>query len=113
MFKKHFIAILLAILLVACSTSPTPFLPSVAPRPTLPPGVTPSVTASPTVTPSPTPTPGIRLETADQAFFNGDYINAQLQYQTALSNTNDPAIIAAALWGLGRVEYAAGNNAKA
>jgi soluble lytic murein transglycosylase len=36
-----------------------------------------------------------------------------LQYQTALSNTNDPAIIAAALWGLGRVEYAAGNNAKA
>jgi len=113
MFKKHFIAILLAILLVACSTSPTPFLPAVAPRPTLPPGVTPSVTASPTVTPSPTPTPGIRLETADQAFFNGDYINAQLQYQTALSNTNDPAIIAAALWGLGRVEYAAGNNAKA
>ena len=113
MFKKHFIAILLAILLVACSTSPTPFLPAVAPRPTLPPGVTPSVTASPTVTPSPTPTPGIRLETADQAFFNGDYINAQLQYQTALSNTNDPAIIAAALWGLGRVEYTAGNNAKA
>ena len=81
--------------------------------PPLPPGVTPTVTASPTATPSPTPTPAVRLATADQAFFDGDYINAQLQYQTALSNTNDPPIIAAALWGLGRVEYAAGNNGKA
>jgi soluble lytic murein transglycosylase len=113
MFKKHFIAILLAILLAACSTSPTHILPAATPQPTLPTGVTPSSTASPTVTPSPTPTPGVRLATADQAFFDGDYINAQLQYQTALSNTNDPTIIAAALWGLGRVEYAAGNNAKA
>jgi len=103
----------MAILLTACSTSPTPFLPTVTSHPTLPPGVTPSATASPTVTPSPTPTPGVRLVTADQAFFDGDYINAQLQYQTALSNTNDPAIIAASLWGLGRVEYAAGNNGKA
>jgi soluble lytic murein transglycosylase len=114
MFKQHYIAALLAILLAACSTTPAHILPAVTPlQPTLPPGVTPSVTASPTVTPSPTPTPGVRLATADQAFFNGDYINAQLQYQTALSNTNDPPIIAAALWGLGRVEYAAGNNAKA
>ncbi|MGD0751580.1 MAG: tetratricopeptide repeat protein [Anaerolineales bacterium] len=113
MFKKQLFATIMAILLTACSTSPTPFLPTVTSHPTLPPGVTPSATASPTVTPSPTPTPGVRLVTADQAFFDGDYINAQLQYQTALSNTNDPAIIAASLWGLGRVEYAAGNNGKA
>jgi soluble lytic murein transglycosylase len=113
MFKKQLYTTILAILLAACSTSPAPLLPTGTSHPTLPPGITPTATSSPTATPSPTPTPGVRLATADQAFFDGDYINAQLQYQTALSNTNDPAIIAAALWGLGRVEYAAGNNAKA
>jgi soluble lytic murein transglycosylase len=113
MFKKQLYASVLAIILVACATSPAPLLPTGTPHPTLPPGVTPTVTASPTATPSPTPTPEVRLATADQAFFDGDYINAQLQYQTALSNTNDPTIIASALWGLGRVEYAAGNNGKA
>jgi soluble lytic murein transglycosylase len=113
MFKKQFFAGVLAILLAACATVPVSPDPARTSHPTLPPGVTPTATASPTATPSPTPTPGVRLATADEAFFNGDYINAQLQYQTALSNTSDPAIISIALWGLGRVEYAAGNNGKA
>ena len=38
---------------------------------------------------------------------------AQGEYQSAFSATNDPAIRAAALWGLASVEYAAGNNGKA
>jgi soluble lytic murein transglycosylase len=113
MFKKQLFAGLMAILLAACATGSALPDPTGTPHPTLPPGITPTATASPTATPSPTPTPGVRLATADQAFFDGDYINAQLQYQTALSNTSDPAIISAALWGLGRVEYAAGNNGKA
>jgi soluble lytic murein transglycosylase len=113
MVKRQLFATILAILLAACSTRPASLLPTGTPPPNLPPGVTPTITPSATATPSPTPTSGVRLATADQAFFDGDYINAQLQYQTALSNTNDPSIIAEALWGLGRVEYAAGNNAKA
>ena len=113
MLKKRIFASLLAIVLAACAANPNPLLPTGTPHPTLPPGVTPMATASPTATPPPTPTPAVRLTNADQAFFDGDYINAQLQYQTALSNTSDPAIIAAALWGLGRVEYTTGNNGKA
>ncbi len=113
MFKKQLLALILAILLVACSSNPTPILPTGISHPTLLPGATPKATSSPTTTTSPTPTPEVRVATADQALFDGDYISAQLQYQTAISNTSDPAIKAAALWGLGRVEYAAGNNAKA
>ncbi len=113
MLKKRLFASLMAIILAACAASPAPLLPTGTPHPTLPPGVTPTATASPTATLSPTPTPGVRLTTGDQAFFDGDYINAQLQYQTALSDTKDPAIIAAALWGLGRVESTVGNNGKA
>jgi soluble lytic murein transglycosylase len=113
MFKKRLFACILTILLAACTASPVALFPTGTPRPTVPVAVTPTATVSPTATPSPTPTPGVRLATADQAFFNGDYINAQLQYQTALSTTNDPAMLAASLWGLGRVEYTTGNNGKA
>jgi soluble lytic murein transglycosylase len=113
MFKKRLFAGILIVLLAACTTGPAPHVPNETPSPTLAPGVTPSDTPTPTPTASPTPTSAVRLKTGDQAFFNGDYINAQLQYQTALSTTTDPAMRAAALWGLGRVEYAAGNNGKA
>ena len=40
-------------------------------------------------------------------------MRAQSEYQIALSSATDPDMRAAALWGLGRVEYAAGNNGKA
>ncbi len=53
------------------------------------------------------------MKTGDQAFFNGDYLLAQSEFQAALSTSTDPEMRAAALWGLGRVEYAAGNNGKA
>jgi soluble lytic murein transglycosylase len=101
---------LLALLLAACTLGPTPLAPTATPTPTLPPGVTPSDTPLPTFTPSPTPTPEVRLKTGDLALFNGDYTRAQSEYQIALSTATDSGTRAAALWGLGRVEYAAGNN---
>ncbi len=110
---------LMALLLAACNINPSPVMPTSTPLPTTvanqnpTSGITPSDTPSPTLTPSPTPTPEVRIETGEQAFFDGDYIRAQSEFQAALSTTTDPEMCAAALWGLGRVEYAAGNNGKA
>jgi soluble lytic murein transglycosylase len=104
---------LLALLLASCTLGPTPLAPTATPTPTLPPGVTPSDTPLPTFTPSPTPTPEVRLKTGDLALFNGDYTRAQSECQIALSTATDSGTRAAALWGLGRVEYTAGNNGKA
>ncbi len=56
---------------------------------------------------------GFAWQAGEKAFFNGDYLLAQSEFQAALSSTTDPETRAAALWGLGRVEYAAGNNGKA
>ena len=113
MAKKHLLAAVLAMFLVACTTTPTQSIPTVSPTPTLPPGITPTSTAQPVENPTPTPPPAVRLAAADQALFDGDYINAGLQYQAALSNATDPVIVEAALWGLGRVEYITSNNGKA
>ena len=64
-------------------------------------------------TPSPTPQPEERLQKGEQALFNGDYLQAEIQFQSALDASNDPEVTAAALWGLGRVESHGGNKAKA
>ena len=45
----------------------------------------------------------------DQALFYGDFDTARTQYQTAYNDSTDPALKAAALWGLGRTELADGN----
>ena len=119
MERKRIFTGLMALLLAACAINPSPPKPSSAPSPPLVPSqslpsfVIPFNTPTPTLTPLPTPTPEVRLKTGDQAFFNGDYLRAQTEFQAALSTATDPEILAAALWGLGRVEYAAGNNAKA
>jgi soluble lytic murein transglycosylase len=110
MIMKRLITGLLALLLAACTLGPTPLAPTATPNPTLPPGVTPTDTPSPTSTPSPTPIPEVRLKTGDLALFNGDYTRAQSEYQIALSTAADSETRAAALWGLGQVEYVVGNN---
>ncbi len=83
------------------------------PSSTLPPAITPFDTALPTFTLSPTPTPEARVDTGEAAIFNGDYDTALVEYQSAFDNSNSPEVRAAALWGLGRVEYAIKNNGAA
>jgi soluble lytic murein transglycosylase len=119
MDKRRILTGLIALLLAACSSNPSPtkpsstFTPTVTPSQSLRFAIFPTVTATPTFTPSPTPTPEFHLKTASQAFFDGDYLRAQTEFQAALSMALDPETRAAALWGLGSVEYAAGNNGKA
>lgn len=114
MARKRLIAVLLALFLSACNLTFTSTAPTttVTPQPTHTAGNTQTAAAAPTETPSPTPTPEVRVQKADQEFFDGDYVQAQSEYQIALSGATEAATQAAALWGLGRVEYAAGNNAK-
>jgi len=109
--KILLLGLCIAVLLTSCA-GPSPLVPS-TPSPTLLPGVTPSDTPLPTFTPSPTPTAEVRIETGEQALFNGDYDRALYEYQTALDTSTDPEVRAAALWGLGRDEYAVKDNGRA
>lgn len=65
--------------------------------------------AGPSETPAPTPTetpvPIARVGSADTALFNGDIDTAMLQYRAAASDSTDPNIRQAALWGLARAQY--------
>ena len=110
--KRLLLRMFLVVSLAGCTGGPT-LTSTVDPSPTLPLGITPSATDLPTFTPSPTPTPEVRIATGDQAFFNGDYDRALIEYQTAFDTSTGNAVKAAALWGLGRVNYALKNNAKA
>ena len=110
--KYVLMGLFIAVLLASCA-GPAPIDSSATPNPTFPPGNTPSDTSLPTFTPSPTPTPEIRIQTGDQALFDGDYDRALTEYQAALDNSNDPDLRAAALWGLGRVYYDLKNNGRA
>jgi soluble lytic murein transglycosylase len=96
-----------------CSLGALPFGLTATPSLTRVPSQTPTPTPSPTPTATPTPIPEMRVANADKAFFNGDFDHARTDYQIALETAGDPEVRAAALWGLGRVDYAAGNSAQA
>jgi len=83
----------------------TPTLTS-TPSP-LPP--TPTETPTPTLPPTPTPLPAARIESGDQARFFGDWERALNEYQVALQSSNEAEVQSAALLGLGRTQYQAGN----
>jgi len=108
---------LLGLLLIAslggCTLGPDLFGSSGTVTPSFTPSLTPTVTFTPTLTPTPTPPPEVRVTTADAALANGDYDLARPDYQIAYETAVDPQVKAAALWGLGRVDYAAGNSAQA
>ena len=107
-------AVMMVFFLVACAAPSIPVIPSETSSPTTSPtGKIPSITPTSSPTPTPTVTPEARLKTGEQALFEGDYLLAQTEYQAALSTATDAGMRAMALWGLGRVEYAAGNNGKA
>ena len=110
--KRLLFGACLGVLLVGCVPASVS-VPTLTPGSTLSPVITPSDTTLPTFTLSPTPTPEVRVETGEKALFNGDYDQALIEYQAAFDNSTNPDVRSAALWGLGRVEYAIKNNAAA
>ncbi len=106
-FTRKLACLGFALLLAACQNIPTAVPTATA---TITPGG-PTLTPSPTITPTPLPTlpPVVRIDSGDQALFYGDFDTARAQYQTAYNDSTDPALKAAALWGLGRTELADGN----
>ena len=112
LIKRLLFGVCLLALLVGCVPGSTSS-PTTTPASTLPPAVTPNDTSLPTYTLSPTPTPEVRVETGDKALFNGDYDSALYEYQIASDNSTNPDVRAAAIWGLGRVQFAIKNNGAA
>ena len=111
---------LVIILSLACNAvTDLPFIAT--PTPTLTATVTLTPTPTPTLTPTPTPTPRpeVRVADGDRAIFNGDWDTALSAYQSALDASiateggESPEIYTAALLGLGRTHYLAGNYVKA
>jgi soluble lytic murein transglycosylase len=110
MNRKKRLLILVVVLVVAslaCSvervlnpSQPTP----TATFPFIPPDETEA-----TPTPIATPEPGVRVDSGDQAFNNGDYDLAIQEYSLAFENGATPEIQAAALLGLGRTYYSKGD----
>ena len=70
------------------------------------PSISPSPEATFTPTVTPTPLPIARVGVGDSAFFNGDYENALILYQTAFQDSPDVLVQAAAKWGEARVYFA-------
>ncbi len=106
--KNKFIWLCVLVITLACQIFPSSN-PNPTPTPTITPGG-PTLTPSPTVTPTPfpTPVPVARIASGDEALFFGDFDSAREQYQTAFDQSNDKALQAAALWGLGRTALAEG-----
>jgi soluble lytic murein transglycosylase len=103
--QKSLTALLLIAIIASCSPQ-IGLSPTSSPSPTTTSGTPVAETPIPSATPSPTPTPEIRVLKGDQALFDGDYDKARTEYQTALITSTDVAVMSAALWGLGKTEYA-------
>ena len=63
------------------------------------------MTDTPAPTPTETPEPIVRVGSADKALLNGDMDTAMLQYRAAATDSTDPTVREAALWGLARAQY--------
>ena len=100
----------LTIIILGCAVSSN--IPAMIPsRATSTPSLTPTPPSSPTPAPTYTPIPSVRIESADKAFFDGDIQGATTDYRAAYADSSDPALKAAALWGLARSQYTDGRNA--
>jgi len=113
MKNKITLLVLGSVVLLAGCVGPALSIPTSTPIPTPQQGTTPSVIPMVDYTPSPSLIPELRIESGEQAFFNGDYDQAYYEFQTALDASNEPGVKAAALWGLGRVYYALKNYSHA
>lgn len=63
------------------------------------------MTDTPVPTPTETPIPIVRVGSADKALLNGDVDAAMLQYRAAATDSTDPNVREAALWGLAGAQY--------
>ena len=102
------LGLILALALTACSGVPISIGPTVTPSATQTPEAPPTPTE--TVTPLPVPpiTPLTRIQSGEQALFYGDYDTARAEFESAYRDGDSSQVQAAALWGLGRTEYADG-----
>jgi len=101
---------LMTLALTACSGIPLPIPlgPTVTPPATSTPDSPPPSTGTASPEPVPTTAPLTRIQEAEQALFYGDYETARREFESAYRDGNSSHIQAAALWGLGRTEYADG-----
>ena len=110
MRKVHLIVILAAMagVLAACrSGEATPFVPPLSTPGTPPPltGAPLPAPGTPPVTPTPTPLPAARIASGDYALFLGDWEAAEQEFRLALESGTGDETAAAALIGLGRVQF--------
>ncbi len=112
-WTRTLLALWLVFTMVGCNFVPANGTSTPTPDPLLPPSPTLPPTSTPTLPPTPTPTPVARITSGDQALSYGDYEQARLEFQSALTDSADPEIRAAALWGLGRVDYGEARYAQA
>jgi soluble lytic murein transglycosylase len=110
--KIIFFGMLIVITSLACNVERV-FNPSPPTNTPAQPTDTPLPSPTPTATPIPTPEPGTRIENGDQAYFNGDWDAAILEYTQALESNSDSEIQVTALLGLGRSLHKAGDLALA
>ena len=112
---KKIILTLAAALLVFSSGCNFPLLAAAPVTPTVTATLQPtaSPTPQPTATATPTPEPEVRIEQADSLLAAGELEQAQAGYQQALDQTPDNLTQAAALLGLGRIDYQNGDCATA
>jgi len=102
--------LILVLALTACSGVPIPIAvgPTVTPSETHTPDTPPTPTDTATPLPVPTIEPLTRIQEGEQALFYGDYDTARSEFESAYRDGGSSQIQAAALWGLGRTEYADG-----
>lgn len=80
---------------------------------TLTPSPIPTDTPTPLPPPTPTPVPATRVKQADLYFFYGDYDTAAKEFNTAMNQSGEDEIRAAAQLGIGRIHYVKGEYAPA
>ena len=105
---RVFIGLILVIVLMGCDAVPISFGVTATPPATNTPEAPPTPTATATPMPVPTIPPLTRIQSGERALFYGDYETARREFESAYRDGDSSLVRAAALWGLGRTEYADG-----
>lgn len=101
---RNLVLLVLMVSLASCDALPSGAIATPSASPGAP--VSPAPPASPTTVPTPTSNPITRIQSGEQALFYGDYETARGDFQSAFQSSDNAQVQAAALWGLGRTEYA-------